>query len=183
MSELQTIVSREIDPLVPAVLTIASIHGGEAFNVIPPDVRMTGTIRSLTMDGLRFLQQRIREVTAHVAAANRCEAEVSFPGNDYPPTINDAECWDEAKSLGAAMLGEAAVSELAPVMGSEDFAYYGARTRACFVVLGTRNERIGATFTVHHPKFMVDEDALPIGSALHAAYALRFLGSRVSGRS
>lgn len=176
VTELQTIVSREVDPLESAVVTVASIHGGEAFNVIPSEVQMTGTIRSLTMDGLRFLQQRVREIATQVAAANRCDAVVTFPGNDYPPTVNDASCWNEARSLGAAMLGEEALVELAPVMGGEDFAYYGAHARACFVALGTRNERLGATFSVHHPRFMVDEDALPIGSALHAAYALRFVG-------
>lgn len=176
VTELQTIVSREVDPLEAAVLTIASIHGGEAFNVIPPEVRMIGTIRSLSMEGLRFLQQRAREIATQVASANRCEAVVTFPGNDYPATVNDADCWNEVRSVGAAMLGEAAVLELAPVMGGEDFAFYGSHTRACFVALGTRNENLGATFSVHHPQFLVDESALPIGSALHATYALRFVG-------
>jgi len=175
--ELQTIVSREMDPLIPAVLTIAAIHGGDAFNVIPPEVNMIGTVRSLTTDGLHYLQQRVREVTTHIAAANRCEAEVSFPGNDYPPTVNDAECWKEAKSLGASLLGEQSVTELSPVMGGEDFAFYGPHARACFVALGIRNEALGSTYSVHHPKFMMDEDALPIGTALHVAYALRYLES------
>ena len=170
--ELQTIVSREVDPLVPAVLTVASIHGGSASNVIPPDVRMT--VRSLTMDGLRFLQQRIREMSAHVADANRCAATVAFPGNGYPPTINDAACWQDARAIATTMLGDDKVLELDPVMGGEDFAFYGAHAKACFVAVGTRNETIGATYTVHHPKFMLDEDALPIGTALHVDYARRF---------
>ena len=105
-----------------------------------------------------------------------CEPPLTFPGNDYPPTVNDAGCWSDARSLGAALLGDSAVLELTPVMGGEDFAYYGAHARACFVALGVRNESIGATYSVHHPRFMVDEDALPIGSALHAGYALRILG-------
>ena len=136
---------------------------------------MIGTVRSLTTDGLHYLQQRVREIATHIAAANRCEAEVSFPGNDYPPTVNDADSWKEAKSLGAALLGEESVMELSPVMGGEDFAFYGPYARACFVALGIRNEAIGSTYSVHHPRFMMDEDALPIGSALHVAYALRFL--------
>lgn len=137
---------------------------------------MLGTIRSLTMEGLRFLQQRAREIATQVAAANRCDAVVAFPGNDYPPTVNDAGCWNDARALGAAMLGDEAISELTPVMGGEDFAYYGPHARACFVALGTRNEGLGATFSVHHPRFVVDENALPIGAALHAGYALRFVG-------
>jgi IAA-amino acid hydrolase len=177
VTELQTIVSREVDPLVPAVLTIAAIHGGDAFNVIPPEVHMVGTARSLTMDGLHYLKQRITEIAAHIAAANRCEAEVTFPGNHYPPTINDPESWNEVKSMGASLLGHESVTELAPVMGGEDFAFYGPHARACFVALGIGNETIGSTYAVHHPKFMMDEDALPIGSALHVAYALRYLGA------
>jgi IAA-amino acid hydrolase len=175
ITELQTIVSREVDPLVPAVVTIAAIHAGDAFNVIPPEVQMVGTVRSLTTDGLHYLQQRVREITTHVAAANRCEAEVSFPGNDYPPTINDAECWQDAKSIGASMLGEESVMDHLPVMGGEDFAFYGPHARSCFILLGIRNESVGSTFALHHPKFMMDEDALPIGAALHTAYALKHL--------
>ena len=67
VSELQTIVSREVDPLEPAVISVTTIHGGAAFNVIPQSVTMQGTVRSLTMPGLRFLQQRVREMAANIA--------------------------------------------------------------------------------------------------------------------
>jgi IAA-amino acid hydrolase len=137
---------------------------------------MIGTVRSRTTEGLHYLQQRVREIATHIASANRCEAEVSFPGNDYPPTVNDAECWNEAKSIAASMLGEESVIEHSPVMGGEDFAFYGPHARSVFVMLGIRNEAVGSTFALHHPKFKMDEDALPIGSALHAAYALRYCG-------
>ncbi len=175
ITELQTIVSREVDPLEPAVVTIAAIHGGDAFNVIPPEVQLTGTVRSLTNEGLQYLQKRVREIATHVAAANRCEAEVVFPGNAYPPTINDAQAWNEAKSLGAAMLGEESVLDHPPVMGGEDFAFYGPYARSCFALLGIRNESVGSTYALHNPKFMMDEDALPIGAALHVGYALGHL--------
>ena len=173
--ELQTIVSREVDPLEPAVVSITSIHGGEAYNVIPPEVKLIGTIRSLTMPGLEFLQKRVRAMAEHVATANRCTALVEFPGHDYPPTVNDAYCWDVAQELGREALGEEAVVELPPTMGGEDFAYYANRVPGCFVALGVRNEAEGAIYGVHHPKFKVDESALPIGSALHTAFALRSL--------
>lgn len=175
--EVQTIVSREVDPLTPAVVTITAVHGGEAFNVIPPEVRIRGTVRSLTTDGLQFLQQRIRAIVAGIAEANRCQATVEFPGSDYPATVNDPECWESAKAVASELLGEEQVLEIAPVMGGEDFAFYGPHARACFIGLGTRNESIGATFAVHHPKFVVDEDALPLGAALHVAYALKALAS------
>lgn len=173
--DLQTIVSREIDPLSAAVVSITTIHGGEAYNVIPQEVKLTGTIRSLTMEGMQYLQQRIREIAGHVAAAHRCEAEVAYPGNDYPPTVNDAHCWDLSQQIGREMLGADNVTELPPIMGGEDFAYYTERIAGCFVGLGIANFDEGSIYSVHHPKFKVDERALPIGAALHASFALRSL--------
>ncbi len=173
--ELQTIISREVDPLQGGVVSITMVHGGEAFNVIPPEVQMRGTIRSLTGAGLEFLKQRVREIATHVAAANRCEAQVEFPGNDYPPTVNDAHLWSVAQEIGRELLGDSNVQEVPPVMGGEDFAFYTEQVPGCFVALGIREESQGAVYSVHHPKFKADEDALPIGSALHVAFALRSL--------
>jgi IAA-amino acid hydrolase len=173
--ELQTIVARETDPLSSAVVSITTMRGGEAFNVIPPDVELTGTLRALTLEDLRRLQNRVREIASHVAEANRCTAEVDFPGHDYPPTTNDAHCWELVKEIGAELLGSEAVLETPPVMGGEDFAYYLQRVPGVFVGLGTHNDRLGATYSVHHPRFMVDEGVLPTGAALHVAFALRSL--------
>ncbi len=149
--ELQTIVSREIDPLEAAVVSVTTIHGGEAMNVIPPSVRMGGTIRSLTLKGLKFLQERIRAIATAVAAANRCEATVDFPGHDYPATVNDAHAWKAMQGVARGLLGDTAVVELPPVMGGEDFAYYTEKIPGCFLALGTRNDAIGASYSVHHP--------------------------------
>ena len=173
--ELQTLVSRELDPLSSGVVSITAVQGGEASNVIPPDVTLKGTIRALTLEDLRNLQTRVREIVEHVALANRCRAEVSFPGNDYPPTMNDADCWRLARDLGADMLGPECVLDSPPIMAGEDFAYYLQHVSGCFVGLGIRNEAIDAIYSAHHPSFKVDEDALPIGTAMLAALALRSL--------
>jgi IAA-amino acid hydrolase len=175
VSALQTIVARETDPLEAAVVTISTIHGGDAFNVIPSEVRMTGTIRSLTTGGMRRLQERVRAIATQIATAHRCEARVEFPGHDYPATVNDAATWESVRTVAGDMLGHDAVQEMAPVMGGEDFAYMLERVPGCFMVLGVRNEAIGATFGVHHPRFVADEEALPIGAALHVGVALRML--------
>ena len=175
VTELQTVISRELDPLAAGVISITSIHGGDAFNVIPPEVVLQGTVRGLTMDDLRWLQQRVTEVATQIAAANRCTAEVDFPGNDYPPTVNDEHCWQLAQQVGVELLGSEQVVESPPIMGGEDFAYYTEVVPGCFVGLGSRNESIDATYPMHHPKYKVDEDALPIGAALHVEYALRSL--------
>jgi len=173
--ELQTIIARELDPLESGVVTVSGINGGEAYNVIPPSVRIIGTLRSLTLTGLSYLKQRVEEMTTHVAVANRCEVRIEFPGNDYPPTVNDAHCWDLAQETGRDLLGPDGVHDILPVMGGEDFAYYMEQVPGCFVVLGIQNESQGATYSVHHPMFKVDEEALPIGVAMHVTYAFRSL--------
>jgi IAA-amino acid hydrolase len=175
ITELQTIVAREVGPLDSAVISITTIHGGEAYNVIPPAVEMSGTIRALSMEALARLQDRVKAITESIATANRCQAIVDFPGHDYPPTLNAPDVWQSAQSVAGELLGAENVEQLEPVMGGEDFAYYTESVPGCFVALGVRNETIGAAYGVHHPKFKVDEDALPLGVALHVAFALRSL--------
>lgn len=175
ITELQTIISRSLDPLDSGVISITTVHGGEAYNVIPETVRLSGTIRALTMDRFRWLQDRVKSLAAQVAAANDCSATIEFHGEAYPPTVNDAAVWSDVQDIGAELLGREAVHEIPPVMGGEDFAFYAERVPGCFVGLGVSNEATGCTYHVHHPKFKVDEDALPIGSALHACFALQSL--------
>ena len=177
--ELQTLVSRETDPLSAGVVSVTSVHGGDAFNVIPEEIEITGTLRALTLDDLRRLEARVREVTGHVAEANRCRAEVEFPGHDYPPTVNDAHCWDLAREIGAELMGRDAVQEAPTVMAGEDFAFYLQRVKGCFVGLGMRRDEIDATYGLHHPRFKADEDALPVGVALHVGFALKSLEEMV----
>jgi len=173
--ELQTIVSRELDPLNSGVVSITTIHGGDAFNVIPAEVRLKGTIRSLTTPGLKFIQERVRAIAEGIAAAHRCMAQVSFEAVEYPATVNDAASWALAREVAGELLGAGAVLESPPIMGGEDFSFILERVPGCFVLLGVRNEAIGADKSLHHPQFIADEDALPIGAALHAAFALRAL--------
>jgi IAA-amino acid hydrolase len=174
--ELQTLVSRELSPLEPGVISITMANAGSAFNVIPSTMELQGTIRSLTVEGVSKLQKRVKEVAQSIAEANRCEAEVSFPGNDYPPTINDAECWELGKSAATEILGEENLIEMPdPIMGGEDFAYYTEEIPGCFSFLGVGNPDIDAVYDVHHPMFKVDEEALSLGAAIHVNTALKAL--------
>ena len=175
ITNLQSIISRELDPLDSGVVSISAIQGGQAANVIPSEVKILGTLRSLTMDGLKKLQKRVKEIAENIAEAHGCEAIVEYPGNDYPPTVNDGEMWQFAKEIGSKMLGEENVGELDAVMGGEDFAYYTEKVKGCFVVLGMQNKEIDAIYSVHHPMFKADEDALHIGTALHTMFALHSL--------
>ncbi len=176
--ELQTIVSREVDPLEAAVVSVTSIAGGGTYNIIPADVRMSGTVRSLTAEGFAHLQTRIREISQQIAAAHRCEAEVNFPGYAYPPTVNDGDLWALAREVGGEMLGDQQVREVPPQMAGEDFAYYLERVPGCFLGVGVRRPGDEAQYGVHHPRFDPDEGALPIGAALHAALAIAALRRR-----
>ena len=174
--ELQTLVSRELNPLEPGVISITMANAGSAFNVIPSTMELQGTIRSLTIEGVSNLQTRVKEVAQSIAKANRCEAEVSFPGNDYPPTINDAGCWQLGKSAAKEILGEENLIEmLDPIMGGEDFAYYTEEVPGCFSFLGVGNPDIDAVYDVHHPMFKVDEKALSLGTAIHVNTAIKAL--------
>ena len=175
ITNLQSIISRELDPLDSGVVSITVINGGNASNVIPSDVKVKGTLRSLTMEGLKKLQKRVKEIAEGIAQTHGCEAIVEYVGNDYPPTVNDSDMWKFAKKVGIELLGNENVSDLDAVMGGEDFAYYTEKVKGCFVVLGMNNPDIDATYSVHHPMFKADEDALHIGTALHAIFALKSL--------
>ena len=175
ITNLQSIISRELDPLDSGVVSITVINGGNASNVIPSDVNVKGTLRSLTMDGLKQLQKRVKEIAEGIAQTHGCEAIVEYVGNDYPPTVNDSDMWKFAKKVGIELLGNENVSDLDAVMGGEDFAYYTEKVKGCFVVLGMNNPDIDATYSVHHPMFKADEDALHIGTALHTIFALKSL--------
>jgi len=174
---LQSIVARECNPLHPAVVSVTSVHGGDAFNVIPQEVVASGTIRSLTTEGLTLLRDAIARVANETAQAHRCTAIVELLDDnlDYPATVNDPHCWQYARNVAGEFVPADNIKEVDPIMGGEDFAYYLEQVPGCFIGLGTRNDATGATEFVHHPRFKVDEEALPLGVAMHAAFALRSL--------
>ena len=175
VNDAQTIVSRENDPLTPLVVSFTAINGGEAFNVIPASITLRGTIRALTTEHLNWAKDRLAALSSTIAQANLCEAKVEFRGEDYPATVNDTALWDFTKRIWSECHAEETTIESAPVMGGEDFAFYTEQVPGCFVGLGIRNEAVGSVFNVHHPQFKVDEDVLPVGSALHTAFAFQSL--------
>ena len=176
--ELQTIVSREMNPFAPTVVTVGSIHGGEAMNVIPEEVRMSGTFRSLSKEDLLRVKRRIEEIASGIAAANRCEVAISYPIPEFPPTINDEPAWNVARRAAERFVGAENVRRMDPILGGEDFAFYQERISGCFAFIGVSHADWQTRHNVHHPKFKVDESALPIGSALHVAMALEAFAAR-----
>lgn len=172
ITALQTIVSRSVPITEPVVVTITTIHGGTADNVIPQAVELGGTLRTFSPAMRELCTRRVREVLEQTAAAHGARAEVAVrPG--YPVLVNDAALTEQAFAAARAIGFDGPRAQtLAPLGGGEDFAYYCEKVPGVFVFLGAANEAKGCTFPHHHPRFNVDEDALAAGAALHAQFAL-----------
>ncbi|CAN4094775.1 unnamed protein product [Withania somnifera] len=165
---LQSIVSREADPLESQVVSVAMIQGGSSFNVIPDSATISGTYRAFSKKSFCGLRKRIEEILRAQAAVHRCTVEIDFDGRanpTLPPTINDAKIYNHRKNYKTAP----------SFMGSEDFAVFLEKVPGSFFFLGTKNEKIGANYPPHNPNFFIDEDVLPIGAALHATFAYTYL--------
>ena len=170
ITAVQTLISREQDPMEAGVVSITAINGGSAYNVIPSGVTIKGTVRSLSSANKDYLKVRISEIATALAAADRCEAVFTTIGEDYPVTSNDPELWDSVFEMGERIVGTGNFIVCSPTMGGEDFAYYGAYAPTCFIAVGCHNESQGCTYGLHHPQFKMDESVLHIGAALHVSF-------------
>jgi IAA-amino acid hydrolase len=180
---LQQLVARETDPLQGAVVSVTFIKGGETFNVIPESVTLGGTLRSMTTEGLSYLMRRIREVVEGQAAVGRCAATVDFMEEElrpYPATVNDEGMYAHVKAVAEGMLGPANVRLMPQLMGAEDFGFYAEKIPAAFFGIGICGGSGEEVHGVHTPYLVIDEDALPVGAALHAAVAIEFLNKHAS---
>ncbi|CAK7332777.1 unnamed protein product [Dovyalis caffra] len=175
---LQNIVSREVDPLDSQVVSVAMIHGGTAFNIIPDTATIAGTFRAFSKKSFNALRERIEEVIEGQAAVHRCSSEIDFTGAEHPaipPTVNDARIYEHVRRVSIGIVGERNI-EIAPsFMGSEDFAFYLDKVPGSFLFLGIRNERIGSIYNPHSPYYTIDEDVFPIGASIYAAFAHSYL--------
>ncbi|KAG2534002.1 IAA-amino acid hydrolase ILR1-like 3 [Panicum virgatum] len=184
---LQQLVARETDPLQGAVVSVTFIRGGEAFNVIPESVTLGGTFRSMTSEGLSYLKTRIREAIQGQAAVGRCTAAVDFMEEElrpYPATVNDEAMYAHAKAVAEGMLGGANVRLCPQFMAAEDFGFYAEKIPAAFFDVGVSKAGTGkVVHQLHSPHVVIDEGALPIGAAFHAAVAIDYLGKHASSSS
>ncbi|KAL2481702.1 IAA-amino acid hydrolase ILR1 [Abeliophyllum distichum] len=182
---LQQIVSRETDPLEARVVSVGYVEGGKAENVIPDTVKFAGTFRFLNAESYSYLRQRIKEVVETQAAVHRCTATVDFMEETvipYPVTINNPVMYEHAKNVGESLLGENNVLPAPLTMGAEDFSFYSQKMPATFFMIGMRNETTKPFKAWHSPHFIIDEDVLPIGAALHAAVAITYLDGHVQNQ-
>ncbi len=176
VTAIQTIVSREVDPTDQAVITVGSLTSGTAFNVIPDDATINGTVRTYNPELRRQIEKRLGELAFGIAAGMRATAETQyFPG--YPPLVNHEVGIAFVRDAVSEAIGPQAVVEKEQVMGAEDFSYVLQRVPGAMFHLGVRDRAWAEPRPIHSSSFDMDEHALPIGVAAMAATALRFLNS------
>jgi amidohydrolase len=173
---LQQIVSRTANPNTPLVLSFGKVQANGATNVIPNEVKLEGTFRTMDEAWRAEAHTRMKKMAEGIAESmgGTCEFEIK---KGYPFLVNEEKLTAAAKQYAQEYLGKENVLDLDIWMAAEDFAYYSQVTDACFYRLGTRNEAKGITSSVHTPTFDIDENAFAISTGLMAYIALKRLGN------
>ena len=174
VTALQTIVSRETNPLDSRVVTVGTIDGGSAFNIIPQSVHMTGTLRALSREDAELGAASLRRIVTHTAEALGTTADVDYEFG-YPPVINSHEAVELLRPMLQQVVGEDNIALPEITMGGEDFAYYLQQVPGVFVFMGTRNPAKGLTASHHSPKFTFDENIFPIAVSVFVAIVRGYL--------
>lgn len=178
INDLQSIVSREIDPLETAVVTVGKVEAGTVSNVIPEKAFLTGTLRSLSENVRKHLQESVIRIAEHTSISHRCSSETKII-EGYPSTSNDPECTKTCVSVVEKILGKECVHEIKPSMGADDMGIFLERVPGCYFFLGTGNPEKGLIYPHHHPRFDIDDDVLPLGVAILSSIAWRLLSEQL----
>jgi amidohydrolase len=176
ITALQTIASRESDPLREVVVSVTQLRAGTAFNIIPGSAWMNGTVRTFDPGVWQALPGRFERIVRGVAEALGCEADIEFLRYNQP-TVNDRAMSALAHEVAAGIVGADNVVDDIRTMGGEDFSAFLAQVPGCFIAVGSRNESRGLVHEHHHPRFDVDESSLEIGAELLLRITRRFLES------
>ena len=167
---VQQVVSRNIDPIEPAVVTIGAIHGGTTHNVIPSRVRLMGTVRAFDADVRAKMAERIERVLRGICESSGATYTFEYLWR-YPVTSNDAEQTRYVRALAERVAGAEHVADVPKLMGAEDFSFFAERVPACFFTIGS-NGGPDSAWPHHHARFDIDESALPTGVRMMIALAL-----------
>lgn len=173
IDQLQGIVSRTVDPLVPAVVTVTRFHGGTAYNIIPPRASLHGTIRALDITTLEHLRDQVIKRATEVARAHGAEVKIRCDLG-YPVLVNDPRAEAAFLTIVKESGLDIEVAEAPPILGGEDFAFFGERIPAFFYFLPSRPRGGAINHGCHHPSFDFNDDLLPVGIRLHVETALGF---------
>jgi len=171
VANLQSIVSRNVDPLKSAVVSLGTIEGGTIYNIIPCEVSMTGTVRAFDPELREFMEKKAKEIAEGTCQTFGAKCEYEYE-RGYPPLINHGPLTDLVTEVAKKTLGKESIKDIDPVMGGEDFAYFLQEVPGAFLFFGMGD---GMKFPHHHPGFDMDERALPQATLLMSSLALEYL--------
>jgi amidohydrolase len=175
---LQTLVSRETDPIDRAVVSVCAFHAGEAFNVIPDTAMLGGTVRTFDAATRDRMETRIRALASGIAEAMRASVNIRYR-RGYPSVVNDPAMADIVREAAREAVGEDNLGEARPGMGAEDFSYFALERPSCFFNVGTGSPEKDSEWPHHHPRFDVDEDGMAAGIATMATAVVKYLNEGV----
>ena len=174
VNDIQTIVSREVSPLEPRLITIGTIHGGTATNIVPGEVTLSGTIRAAKEEVVRFMGERLGQVAQTTATAHRCTTEYDLLING-PAVVNDAKMVEIVQKAASGIVGPQRVCDVEMLTGSEDFREYSSKMPAALYFMGMKCPQKHIGQPQHDPCFLVNDEVLADAAAVMAATALTYL--------
>jgi len=177
ISHLQTLITKNRNPLDPGVITITSIHGGTATNIIPDTVELQGTLRAFDQVWRESAWKFIKEQSVAYCALHGCTCEVTIL-KGYPPLMNNEEATNFARSVASSIAENVVVSDFEPKMWAEDFSFYSQMMPAAFWMLGGRPSSVPSMPGLHNPKFAPEEESMINGAAMLAQTAVEYLRRR-----
>lgn len=166
----QHVVARQVDPVQGGVVSITRVEGGTTHNIIPESVFLQGTTRFLHPESGARVHEGFESILQQVAAAHGCDAEITWR-EGYPVTVNHDDAYRRWERVASETLGATCVEEMAPVMGGEDFSFYGQHIPACFFALGLLPHDQEVVPSLHHPCFDFNDAAIPTGIEVFTALA------------
>ncbi|MDP4084821.1 MAG: amidohydrolase [Bacillota bacterium] len=169
IQSFQSVVSRNLNPLHPGVISFGGMQAGNSYNVIPSEVRIQGTIRALTFEAADLMYKKTAELTESICSAFGAKGYYEFI-EGTPTLYNHPEACEFAKGVIVNTFGENAFLQIDPVLGAEDFSYYLKEKMGAFINVGMQSEK--SCYPHHHPKFDIDEDAIPTAIELMIQLAL-----------
>ena len=169
----QTVVSRNVNPLKTAVLSVGSIHAGEAFNIIPPTVTLSGTIRTFDPDVREMVLHRFEEIATGISQSMGCSAEIEIK-QLTPALVNDDKITEVVRKVAAGLVGKENILE-DRTMGSEDMGFVNELIPGCYLFIGSSNKAAGLFHPHHNPNFDFDESVLPLAVGLLTTATAEFM--------
>jgi amidohydrolase len=173
---LQRIRSRELAASVPAVISVCTVHGGTADNIIPEEVRLTGTIRTYSPEVRAQILEKVERITAGVAAAGGCRYDLEITMG-LPPVVNEETMVALVRETAAELVGREQVVQPEPILASDDVALFLDHAPGCYFTVGAGDPERGFDAPHHHPRFDLTEESLVIGATVFAETALRYLSA------